>query len=483
MNNKNLFCAMNGLDPRLIEKAAPSNQEKRGRQHQTPWLKWGGIAACFCLVVAVTVFAVYQIQNRVDPNDPNVPPVSNAGLPGDIKLLGADCKTSAFVNGTAVKYSGNLPSSSLVGAPPAFQFDMTGIAVVARAIEEMPDVYQTLNAYGSIYRSRYRVFKLEVIDPLDSGLEGSFYYALPEHLKGNLTQYDALLLSMNQRGNNYMMLNTMTNELTSFPTMFCHLYSMPELGNIIAFSDNVFDESLWQDSSWIFGYQFAKLYLDEGRGHDVMLVYRGSTLADALAAREKTKESWDAWAQSTTVNRYDFKTAAAKEVMAFVAPFENGVFVPEDNVNVLKYRRYIGGCPTNEWLMIEDFDVEEVSRSEHRFTDADFLNLPDIAAYIESLDLSTVTPQHTDTKGKTLLFRSAIGWYEKTEDVVYSIVKISWRYSKEGEYNEQYYDETFVLLEESGARIVSREELTRLIGENTNMYYGEYGVGIEMPQE
>ncbi len=450
------------------------------------------IPLCLCLVISVSLILPAMLPanngNSYSPEavgpeqDDN--PDGGENLPGgNLIYLNAECKTSTFVNGTSAKYTGSLSSSSSAdSAPPAFRFEMGYIAVVAKAIEELPSVYQTLNEYGSIYTYRYRVFKFEVIDPLDSGFGGTFYYALPEHLKGDLTKYDTLLVSMDQRGNNFIMLNTETNELTSFSTMFCAPYNTPELGNIIAFTDNVFDESLWQDESWLYGYQFARYQLEQGEGYDDMLVYRGSTLEDALNMRKSIKEDWGVWDKSATVNMYDFKTDAAKEAMAFVHPFENGVFVPLNNFTGLKYYRYIGGCPTNEWIWIKNLDTEEVERSEYSFADGDFENLPDIAAYIDSLDLTSIKPQHTNISGKKLLSNSAIGWYEKTEDGVYSIVKISWRHSKDGDYSEQYYDETFIILDDTGARVVSREELIDMIGDNQNIYYDEYGVGIEMPQ-
>ena len=45
----------------------------------------------------------------------------------------------------------------------------------------------------------------------------------------------------------------------------------------------------------------------------------------------------------------------------------------------------------------------------------------------------------------------------------------------------RYYDETFILLDETGDHIISRENLIELIGENRNISYEEYGVGIDMP--
>lgn len=47
--------------------------------------------------------------------------------------------------------------------------------------------------------------------------------------------------------------------------------------------------------------------------------------------------------------------------------------------------------------------------------------------------------------------------------------------------NMEYYDETFILLDETGDHIISREELIELIGDNQNISNKEYGVGIEMP--
>ncbi len=493
MTSKDLYTAMNGLDPHLIEKAAPSKNNPEKVKKSFPVRKWLPVAACICLVFLVSVYAASRFPKEPGLHTPSTSSESavsstNVGdtLPsgwlvpnGNLIYLDAECKTSAAVNGTSVKHAGSESSSSVQSAPPSFGFQFGYLAVVAKAVEELPDIYQTLNAYGSIYTYRYRVFKMEVLDPLESGMAGSFYYALPEHLKGDLTRYDALLISMDQSGNDYIMLNTATKVLTAFSSMFADPYNEPELGSIIAFTDNVFDESLWQDRSWIYGYQFAEHQLDEGKGYDGMLVYRGSTLEDALSAMAHIQDGWGTWNKPVRVNQYDFQSEAAKRAIAFVKPFENGVFVPTRAMK-LRYNRYVGGCPTNEWIMI-DQETEEVTRSEYSFADEDFENLPDIAAYVDSLDLTTIVPQHTDTKGKKLLFNSAMGWYEKTADGVYSIVRITWRHSDENDYFMQYYDETFILLEDSGAMIVSREALISLIGDNRNIWYGEYGVGEPIP--
>ncbi len=487
MSRYDLLNAIGDVDENSI-KEAKCNTAKDDKASAKPSIKGlASLAACFTLIFIAATFVLFQMQGGGSSSNMSPEQVStdgSDGIPnGNLTYFKAGSKTNTTVNGTPLKHSGSLSSFSASSSSPlAFRFDMGYIAVVARAIEELPDIYQTLNEYGSIYTYRYRVFKLEVIDSLESGLDGTFYYALPEYLKGDLTKYDALLISMKQRGNGFIMLNSEASRLTSFDTMFCDPYDQPQLGSIIAFTDNIFDESLWMDESWIYGYQFAKLQLEKGEGYDEMLVYRGSTLEDALNMRQTVKEGWGIWDKTATVNKYDFKTDGAKEVISFVKPFDNGVFVPVNNFSGLKYHRYIGGCPTNEWIMIEDLNTESVIRSEYRFEDRDFEDLPDIAAYIGSLDLTALTPRHTDTKGKRLLTSSAVGWYEKTENDVYSIVKLSWRYCNEDNSLEQCYDETFILLEKEGARVVSRDELITLIGNNNNIYSGKYGVTELIPQ-
>ena len=166
--------------------------------------------------------------------------------------------------------------------------------------------------------------------------------------------------------------------------------------------------------------------------------------------------------------------------MAYLKPFENGIFIPESWSSPYHIRRYINGCPTNEWYAI-DHEEETVTSSAYRFTDEDFEKLPNISAYIASLDLSRIGPQHTDTSGKELIYNHVVGWYEKTESGIYSVVRIAWRYCDQGDRHVQYYDESFILLDETGDHLISREDLLALIGENRNISEQEYGVRIAVP--
>ncbi len=67
--------AINHINNDLVEEYAKEKEHlkrKRENKKRTPWIKWASVAACFCLMIVITVVAIYQIQNRVDPNGPGI---------------------------------------------------------------------------------------------------------------------------------------------------------------------------------------------------------------------------------------------------------------------------------------------------------------------------------------------------------------------------------------------------------------------------
>ena len=472
------------------------------------WSKWAAVAACLILILGLVIHLVSPNSDNVSLDDSgatkpssadlqeNVNPPSNTDLPGNtnppsnnnlnygpVNYLSVINKTDTSVSGLAFQYiqgtqaPDNRPQEEL--AVPILAFQHGQIHVVAKAVEEL-GVYETINEYGSTFTSKYRVFCMEVTNPLQSGMDGTFYYMLPADLSGDLTQYDQLLISMMQYPKNFVLHNG--GKVTAFDYLFRDPRDTPELGNMIAFTDGVFDASLWEtwwqdrlDSHY--GYQHLKNQLNGSAS--LLQISEGSTLEEALQKRQQQIDRFDDWAKPKQVKHYEFQTEEAQQTMTWVKPFENGVFIPERISPDYHIRRYINGCPTNEWYVIR-YETEEVSASAYRFEDEDFEDLPDISAYIANLDLTKILPQHMDTDGKELGYNTAVGWYEKTENGVYSIVRIAWNYWDQDGY-VQYYDETFIILDETGDHIVSREDLIELIGDNPNIYTGEYGVGITMP--
>lgn len=65
MNDKNIFDALRDIDPQWILDAAPAKRTNPART----WIKWGSLAACFCLVVAAIIGAVLWLQ----PDDSGSP--------------------------------------------------------------------------------------------------------------------------------------------------------------------------------------------------------------------------------------------------------------------------------------------------------------------------------------------------------------------------------------------------------------------------
>lgn len=485
----------------MAQSALARGNAMRKQRKKTNTILFGTLSAvAVCCLVILLVFGIGEKNPNPGPGpgplnngqishlppdyqDPTSDPEPDPPNQGQTSHLSPAYQIAIDNNGKSFQYISGAAnpgaSSGPDAAPPAFEFQYGYIHVVAKAIEEV-GTYETLNAYGSTQTHSYRMFAMQVIDPLESGMEtgsaGTFFYLLPAYYQQvDLTRYDALLISMTQLPKNFVLRGD--GELIADNYIFADPQDCPELGNIIAFTDGVFDESLWQDMHWRYTY-LGEAYLD--RNDDSLLVSRGSTLEEALQRRQAQIEEWGQWAKCQTVKHYDFQTEAAQQVMDYVRPFENGIFVPQRSSYDYVLRRYINGCPTNEriWIDLED---ETVTASDYRFEEADFENLPDLSTYIAGLDLTKIAPQHTDPSGKILISKSAVGWYEKTETGVYSIVRIAWRYFDEDNYYMEYYDETFILLDETGDHIISREDLIELIGENSNISNQEYGVGMEMP--
>lgn len=471
MKSEKILDAVGKISDELIEGAViPSRRGKR----RFPWKALVAAAACFSLLVTAACVVPRFLRSGERLNY------------GQVSFLSASDQRNAGVSGQAFRRIDGAKSSGGIQADwalPTLRFEYRDyVHVVAKAVEDM-GIYEELYTYGSEYKpAKYRVFRMEVTDPLESGLEETFYYLLPGDLTGDLTQYDVLLINMYQLPKNYVLHST--GRLTAFEYLFCDPQNAPERGNLIAFTDGVFDASLWetwwQDRNHRHGYQDLGKQLDEN--DDDLPVSSGTTLEEALQRMQAQIEALEEsiWTALKQVRHYEFQTETARQMMDWVKPFENGVFVPEMYYPNYIYRRYINGCPTNEWHSI-NYENETVATSEYRFEDKDFKKLPDIAAYVASLDLTQIRPQHTDITGKTLINNIATGWYEKTEDGVYAIVRISWRYKDQEQWYLEYYDETFILLDKTGDHLVSREELIELIGANPYIYPASYGEEIDMP--
>ena len=482
MKKKEWNEGLSHLDPDLVEKYVLQKDKlsRKNKKSQGVWLRLGAIAACFVLVVSAII--VISMPRETPPGHNHIPIIFDATVSPE-KLNGSN---SEFIVGTSSALNGGGDS-----APPAFQFSL-GIAVKAKVVQNHPDQYYKLDVSAEYRPDAYRLIQMETIEVISGeNVPQYFLYLIPEAIYVDMSVYDSLLISMSQLGaENYVLKNGTQNRMESFALpVFADYQNKPQLGNIIAFSDGKFDESLWQNETWLYGYQFAKYYLDNPR-HSNLVVSRGDSERTVISA---IKDQYDEWYggnyQARSVITLDFTTQAAKEALEYVRPFANGVFSqryePYYGNGQLIFRRYINGCQTEETVTI-DLLTEDVTYSEIRYTKEDMARMENISAHLsakaEEYAEQLPIPPHTDPEGKELLCLNLYAWYVKVDGKLYGVVKTAWRYKEKDDWYIQYYDDSYTLYDmlAETALNISRDDLVAIIG-TRNVYMGKYGIGIEMP--
>ncbi len=482
MKKENISDALNNIDFDMVEDAYKSgvNGKPAGRRQ---WLKWGMAAACLVLVItAATSSSVFFNSG----SKPYTPVLIDPAAPPDT-VVGSSIE---FVVGSSTSVR---PSVS--EAPPPFEFVCstdTNIAVKAKFVQSLPDSYYMLNV-SSVYKpTEYRVLEFQTEEVLHgTNIPDKFYYLIESSLFADFTQYDSFIISMWQEGaKNYVMRNGTKSRMEAF-SMPVFSNNRTELGNMIAFTDGIFDERLWQNESWLFGYQFIRSALDDEeycKQYEVM--YRGCTeeyTKEKILGKVQEYADWlgENYAAPSAID-LNFESDAAKAVLEYVKPFENGVFSQRISYGgEVVFRRYINGCETEEVISVNAV-TEEVSYSEVRYTDEDMECMEDIAAHIAALSAQyrekRPAPPRTDPTGKNLTCLNLFGWYAKAEGRVYGVIKTVWIYMADGDWSTAYYDDTYTLFDAKAgyAKTVSREELMNLIGVR-NLYRGDYKP-IELPQ-
>lgn len=358
-------------------------------------------------------------------------------------------------------------------APPEFTFHCSRYVVTAKVLENCPDTYYIPDVRLNHNPTPYRLLRLEVLDVVaGTGLPEQLWYLIPERFFVDMTGYDTLLISLGQVGFGSVTLENVTaGKFETFDLVFSS-GTHPELGDIIAFTGGIFDESLWQEESWHYGYQFGRAYLnDPERAYGNMVVFRGYTLEETIAQiLENIREDYPQYSEPA-VKQLEFQTEAARLALAAVQDPENGIYVQVQNGIDVTFYRYAGGIRTNESVRI-DPETEAVTRSSAVFTREELAAMPDVPGYLQQLQIAedTPAPPHMDPAGKKLFSYGAYGQYVKTDSGVYGIVTETWVYWEQQEEKRRvgYIDIRYTLLDtQTGEpQEVSADELNSLLGEN-----------------
>jgi len=465
MTGFDLLLALNDLDDDLVESGALPPKKK------TFPYKYLGLAACIALVL-VGIFVYFHLSSRNKPipnelfTNANIAPEQVGGSP----------------------ITGDLYDPNSIGKPlsaPSFEFGY-GFVVIGNVTQVLPDIYYIPEYDFEDSPVSYQILQIEVAQVVSgTGVPDQILYMIPSYLVTNIDSYETLLISMVQFGYEDMVLwNFTTQKMERFPLVFYNGWPHPQLGNIIAFTDGIFDESLWQNKEWFYGYQFAQGMLD--KEYEGLIVKRGCTLDYTLSRIREYLDNWENYTPPT-VRRYAFQTEEANALMAKMRSFEHGVYALMDPYPFTSYhltfRRFVNGCATNEVIQI-NLETEQITYSDYAFTQEDLAHIANLAQYIQSVQPDSSedipSPSRFSTKGLDLFTFGRFGWYEKTDSGVYGIVKTTWLYrdmSVKYQYT-WYYDESYLLfdMEKGTMREVSRKTLKRLIGENRNIYNGNYGV-------
>jgi hypothetical protein len=449
---------------------------------------WTVAAVLLLVVLPVSLLAILS-PGHAGPNCP-LPHDTADTEEHTTTLFAPSLWPEGMVGGSPLFVAGDttrLPSAES-SAPPAFRFESTGVVVKVRFIEDYRDG-ETVCLLGE--SAEYRLLNLEVLEVIHGeNIHHQILYLLPAHLYTDLSAYDELILSATQVGTDGLSLFSKTSERIGrdWLPVFGDPQDHPELGNIIAFTDGLFDERLWQTESWRYGYQFARSLLDENS--DTLVVRRGGTVEETVARiREEIRAEQERRGELYAPPRaylYRDLEALSDQAKDAVIELDRGVCSQHFEGGTLLLRRYVFGCWTEETVSI-DLKTGAVTRSAVRYT-AEDQTVP-LDSYLRELahryTYEPPVPPHTDPEGKELYALWVEGWFIKREEGVYAIIKTGWIHTAESEegYPVAYWDEAFLLScpDDPEGRPVTREELMEAIGEDPHLYWGEYGVPEEIP--
>lgn len=437
------------------------------------------------LVLLVGIIMLIPVIRRTVNSDDYKPIIFDATESPEV-ILGSDYEYIRMADS----------SGGEAEAPPEFEFPTSCFVVKAKVAENYTDLYYGMQKSE---RSRYRMIRMETLEVIHGeDIPKNFLYLIPDSLYVDMSGYDSLLISMSQMGmENYVLKNITQQRVEAVDLPVFHDYQDdPSLGSIIAFTDGVFDESLWHTKSWHFGCQFGLHRLDYPEYSD-LVVGRGDSERDVIENIHSEIEEDRAWLgeeyRVPSVLKLEFTTSEAREALEYVAPFKNGVFSQSyapyhQDGRLLIFTRYINGCETEETVTI-NLDNEKVTYSEVRYTEEDMKRMENIGMQLalkaEKYSEEIPSPPHMSTEEKKLLNLILTAWYAKADGKVYGVIRTYWIYEDKNDRYTHYYDDSYILYDAANktARDISPQELIDMFGYRRDVSILDYGESIAIAME
>ncbi len=484
-----------------IEKAV--KVKKEGRTPRAVWLRVGALAACFAVIIGT--IALLPTLREEDPADVITPSGDEVVTPPDGDVVPPnepyeppqiyEPVVSDLPSGSSLEFIVGSSIGANTASPPIFGFFGGPFAVKARVVKAHPDIYYKIDVDSERKPKAYRLIQMETLEVIagSATMPRDFLYLIPDADYVDMSIYDSLLISMTQVGTEkYLLKNDTQNRLEYFDLlMFADSTDHPDLGSIIAISDGVFDESLWQNENWNYGYQFARDYLDEpDRYTSYLVVRRGASEEEIIAKIKEDRENY----RIIPVITLNHENEEINAIFEYVKPFENGVFAQtlyaSHGYSSIIFTRFVNGCQTEERYVIV-LDIERITYPEVTYTNEDIAKLEDlsavVAAKVAEYKETTPMPPRIDTEEmEELIGLNVFAWYVKDADKLYGVIKTAWVY--EGIYNDgnytydnvRFYDDVYVLYDmtENTVTEMDRNTLINTVKDNRNVYAGDYELPI-----
>lgn len=478
MTNEQFLSIFGNIDEKFLLR------EEKARKRPV-WVRVFSVAACLFLVLGVMLAGHYK---DLYTDSAESKEVSHSGTVS----LGSTLSQEKF---------SWLPPLDLSAVDEDVQAELVSSEYVYRYVNSvrgrvvgvLPDVYRIASR-----NRQYRVLELEVQELIcGKSMPDRLYLLVDAFYDAEaLAEYDSIILPLEQLGiENHVLLNETKMCAEAFDGMFrlAAVYGHDEL--VFAFTDGVLDESLWQKAGWAHVYDhYLASWLDKGHlSYEEFKLTRGMTAEELVASIRAFAE--DGYANRTTAvtaesllqNQLSFAADEWEDIMAYVEPFENGVFsqtlwVSDEPYAGLQYQRLIYGFATNEIIKIGHYgDRQEVYYSKARFTAEEIASLPDLGTVISALDIQNIAPPHLPEYPSARIC-NVEGMYVKHDGEIHGVVRLEWCV-RDYEEHVRFRDDLYVLMNRDGSyREIPREELQALLGDSYTVSTYPYGTGEQIAE-